>query len=52
MKEEEVMVLGKKYNINEEALKNQYKVDPKAAEKTVVDARNFMEGKPEEVKPK
>lgn len=42
MKEEEIMELGRKLNINEPALKEQYKQDKKAAEASVTKAAKFM----------
>ena len=42
MKEEELFELAKKLNINEQALKNQYKEDKIKADKTVAEAAKFM----------
>ena len=42
LKKEELIELSKKLGMNQDAVQNHFKVDPKAAEKQIVEAAKFM----------
>ena len=42
MKKEELIELSKKLGMNQKAVENHFKLDAKAAEKTITDAATFM----------